>query len=401
MPRLHAAQTLARQLEQRREFSLDVLCRRLVPRQYRNTMQATGPFMELNEHLLENSQAINLTTGNHVQGAKLRSLALESWEKMTTQRKKELLSHAETLFDADLESCKTEAESVNGAISQEADEGIDHPTCWKTAPPVHRLLDTLRDDLLRALVAWIEVDPHQPMYQRQRWGESIKGWVERLKAYFWPSPADDYQASSQRLEPLLATAARLAGKADRNLRWTSDERKESVELALGIFEWGGVLQPVPPAAETVRLVFETALRSEETPDTPLNSGWTKVAAFATAHLENQSGRHPQAIWDSRVATAITSRLDELLSRVSIGSPMSLFPNVGTVNGRGGTRPRHLSLPWPNGYGRWPSQFAGSLLIEKMRDILNESYYPSMPLADGNSGKWTVRGVEMVLFGDGY
>ena len=51
----------------------------------------------------------------------------------------------------------------------------------------------------------------------------------------------------------------------------------------------------------------------------MNSGWTKVAAFASAHLESVPGRHPQVIFDSRVATAILSRLDSLLAKAGFSS----------------------------------------------------------------------------------
>jgi hypothetical protein len=39
----------------------------------------------------------------------------------------------------------------------------------------------------------------------------------------------------------------------------------------------------------------------------------------------------------------------------------------------------------------------------MRDVLNDPSraYPKMPLPAGADGLWTTRGVEMVLFMDGY
>ena len=64
---------------------------------------------------------------------------------------------------------------------------------------------------------------------------------------------------------------------------------------------------------------------------------TKVAAFATAGLEKIEDGRPQAIWDSRVATAVICRLERVVpANVDIAQ---LFPGVGTVPGRGGTRPR--------------------------------------------------------------
>lgn len=47
------AQTLAQQIEAGFALSVDVLCRRLAPPQYLNTMQATREFREANPGLLE------------------------------------------------------------------------------------------------------------------------------------------------------------------------------------------------------------------------------------------------------------------------------------------------------------------------------------------------------------
>lgn len=47
----------------------------------------------------------------------------------------------------------------------------------------------------------------------------------------------------------------------------------------------------------------------------MNSGWTKVAAMATAFLEGEPDRAPHVIWDSRVSTAIVWRLDRMLAKI--------------------------------------------------------------------------------------
>jgi hypothetical protein len=83
------------------------------------------------------------------------------------------------------------------------------------------------------------------------------------------------------------------------------------------------------------------------------------------------------------------------------TPADLFPGIGTVAGQGGTRPRALTRRWPSSYGKWSGQVAGSALVRDIRDILNRGDYPKMPLPDGGVGPWTTRGVEMVLFMDGY
>lgn len=53
LPRLNAKQSLSDCLEKGYEFSLDYLCRILVPNGFRNTMQASDQFMELNSHILQ------------------------------------------------------------------------------------------------------------------------------------------------------------------------------------------------------------------------------------------------------------------------------------------------------------------------------------------------------------
>ena len=55
----------------RRKFSLDYLCRMLVPNGYRNTMQATLDFMTLNAHLLSVCDAVSPISGRLVNGARL------------------------------------------------------------------------------------------------------------------------------------------------------------------------------------------------------------------------------------------------------------------------------------------------------------------------------------------
>jgi hypothetical protein len=144
----------------------------------------------------------------------------------------------------------------------------------------------------------------------------------------------------------------------------------------------------------------------------MNSGWTKVAAFASEiakmHEFAQEGAVPMAIWDSRVATSIIHRLDSLIPDGN--NPQQLFPELGTIPGRGGSRPRPLQLKWPIGWGSWRTQVHGSKLIESILVILNSASerdlqlgdpYPRMPLCTGGSGLWDTRGVEMVLFMDGY
>ena len=101
----------------------------------------------------------------------------------------------------------------------------------------------------------------------------------------------------------------------RHHTWTPADENAAVVLANNIFKWGGVPQdPRTVTPHAIRAVFDAAITGTLSGPRPLmNSGWTKVAAFASEHLEGTPGGNPQVIFDSRVATAILSRLDSLLT----------------------------------------------------------------------------------------
>jgi hypothetical protein len=152
---------------------------------------------------------------------------------------------------------------------------------------------------------------------------------------------------------------------------------------------------------SVESVFRKALGLPHSGQPPMNSGWTKVAAMATAFLEGHPSRVPHVIWDSRVTTSLVTRLEDLLLEDGVSDPSYLFPHIVPAPGRGGSRPRKTRLGWAHAYMSWPSQFAGSSLVREIRDILNRESYPAMPAPDGGTTPWTIRGVESVLFMDGY
>lgn len=132
----------------------------------------------------------------------------------------------------------------------------------------------------------------------------------------------------------------------------------------------------------------------------MNSGWTKVAAFATAHLEPERGL---VIWDSRVAHSLIRRIDRILLNQDHREVTTPFVHIGRVPGRGGSRTQRNPYElkgWHSGYGKWSSVYAGSALVRAIRDELNNRERES---AADNAGwqPWTLREVEMVLFMDGY
>ena len=263
-----------------------------------------------------------------------------------------------------------------------------------------------RLSLLHHLVRGIETDEYQPVHRGNPFGEAVQGWPERLRAYFWPAPSLGYTETEKAMERLFERAGVLATRVVNGTGWSDEERAEALSIATDMLEWGRVPQRSPVDARTVEAVFRRAHGQPLSPAPPMNSGWTKIAALATAYLEGEPDRYPHVIWDSRVSASLITRLDRLMGEAGLDDPRAVFPGIGYVAGRGGTRktnplPARLDLSWPIGYGRWRTQDAGSQLVREIRDVLNGGAYSAMPLPTGGYGAWTIRGVEGVLFMDGY
>ena len=260
---------------------------------------------------------------------------------------------------------------------------------------------TLRQQLLSQLVNELHHEPLRLYYRKKPFGKPVTGWDSKLRSYFWPDPATNYAATHTLLEPWFSEAGQLSQRLLEGQNWTSEERTQAKDLAWEVLKWGGVTRQSLFSEDTVEAVFRRALGFKVSQPVPMNSGWTKVAALATAYLEDKAGARAHVIWDSRVSTSLVTRLDKLLVDAGHYQPKKLFPKIGPVTGRGGTRPRTFKLAWSHAYGSWQAQEAGSVLVRELRDLLNQGGYPPMPLPGGGSRPWTVRGVESVLFMDGY
>lgn len=292
MPRRNVAQGLAAQLSAGHRFSLDVLCRMLVGPSYRNGMQATRPLLDANTDLLEHAVALG------VHGAPINGVRLTDYAREILARRVGISQHAdevEARIEADVELDVEGMEQMLAAALAELYEVLT------TEAP--RGVIATRADLVERLVDWIDADIYQPRYRGRSFGVSLCGWDQRLGHYFWPTPATGLQANQSLLAPLLATAARLSATAGQ---WTGAEREQAVVFAEAVFKWGGVPQR-PFTADTVESVFCSALKGARQNGAPMNSGWTKVAAFATAHLEDEAEKEPLIIWDSRVAHSLIRR----------------------------------------------------------------------------------------------
>lgn len=324
-----------------------------------------------------------------IECVRLTDAGIAAWETGGAAREQAIVS-ARALLESDIES-----EGGIVALLPEREQPAPFAALVRAVLP-----DADRRAHLETLVRRIQEEAYQPVFRKKPFGAPVRGWDARLLAYFWPGPDQGYAQTCSAVDALAEQAHGLALALGWNGRWNEDEGAAAVELAHAIFEWGRVPQdPATVTPESVEQVFDAALADDATSTANMNSGWTKLAAFVTAHGEGDAAFRPQVIWDSRVAASVTSRLDAQLPDGAL--PASLFPGVGTVPGRGGTRPRKLSRSWPSGYRTWAGQVAGSAVVREIRDILNAGGYPTMPLPDGGTGPWTTRGVEMVLFMDGY
>ncbi|MCY0854036.1 hypothetical protein [Cupriavidus sp. D39] len=139
-------------------------------------------------------------------------------------------------------------------------------------------------------------------------------------------------------------------------------------------------------------MFRSALTGQELDGALMNSGRTKVAAFATAHLEDD---RQLVIWDSRVAHSLIRRIDALLVASGHEAIPPNLADIGRVAGRGGTRnATAYALRWPHGYQSWPS-------VSRATHRHGISAMNLTARAPSGDIKWTARMVEMVLFMDGY
>lgn len=365
-----------------------------------NTMQATKQFFENNSQYIESVE--NLATGpagRPVRGARLTSGAIDYWSNLPDCIRQAAEYCAELLLDG--EDIDVDQENEDVVLFAE-----------QASQPLSPLFPRDYESLIVSLVDAIHSDiPFVPIFRRRKMQPCAenKGWAARLNAYFWPNPGTGRAEVNENLKPMLANLGEVVGlvvnwrkdnpgKQMPSLKsiWTlPDTERKAIEFVNHIFEWGGVKTRTNDSFEVLGVIWNT-LDGEYSVDAPMNSGWTKVAAF-TASI---SGTLNQAIWDSRVSTAVARRLG-----APARSPQGRLLRV--IQGQGGTRPVGLVAlrrkGWPIGWGgrktAWNAHFAGGEIVAAIRNVLNSnlSQYGRPP----DSDNWSIRDVEMVLFMDGY
>lgn len=280
-----------------------------------------------------------------------------------------------------------------------------------------------RGNILAELVRWIHSEPFQ---RRRRYAGQIypvqgaprvTGWDNRVKEYAYakqngPHFVTVYKETLPFIKNL--NALRLAHAWAPNMAAPANQTLQQISsTAEKICIWGGVTQR--NYDDAWKVVRDAILAQDN--HSPMNSGWTKVASFATDKMAGNE----QTIWDSRVATSLICRIDQILHQEvvagNIGNDQAQAVanqfGLGTVASLSvGTRPRALHFRWPNGYGRWDFHFLGSALVREVVAILNDpaNGYPRMPIPTFNDEQqhtgealteWTVFGVGLVLFMDGW
>ncbi len=399
IPRRDAEGKLCEILARDHRFSVDVIARLMVPWPFRNTVQANDEFVRLNPALLRSCSYVDEASGSSVPGARLTDQALDYWDSLSFVAQEMYLVYAEARVQADIETSSDDPVIIDDAATCVIGESI--------YPPVLPKADAPDTEFVRALVRWIDEEPYQPMYQRQPVGEPVSSWHDRLQRFFWPKPRIGYSAFGFLTNSLLYRARLLARTIEDNRSWSVEEQFLAVKIANEIFNLFGVPQrDVTP--ENVRKVVQAALAADSAANAKMNSGWTWLAAFTTAHRELDDAGLPLTGLNSRVAASLVSRLDFLLAETGHSAVGGRFAGLGTIPGFGGTRPRPLSLQWQSAYRSWASQIAVSQLLREIRELLNGERKPDgslryrpMPLPSGGSGPWTVLGVCYVLMGDGY
>lgn len=413
MPRLNRAVGFDALVAKVPRFSLDVMCRMLVPTPYRNTMHATNPFMDDNHAFLERVQVRNPAGGRMVNGARLTNQASDLLNGLLGAGGNQLLesyqSEVDKIVEADQDFVSSSGEEISpmilGTVTLTDQPDLMSPAVFQCTGPVTNI-----SNVIDWFIDLIDEEPWQPYYRGRPVAGSrpVTGWGSRLQGYFWPNPSSGI---AQTVAGLAGITGALPDVVNAIMNAAPPQQPPAAILnnaeaiADQIFRWGGVPQVF--TAQNIIDVVRSAVTRIAVPGAPMNSGWTKLAAFATAHLPGQE----QVIWDSRVANSVIRRLDYILDAAGCNSIPTYLTAIGTVPGRGGSRPgmsKTLKLKWPNGYQKWSSQLAASSFVRAVVARINARSIPLPPglpkglWPDGTTPDiWNMRMVEMVLFMDGY
>ena len=272
-----------------------------------------------------------------------------------------------------------------------------------------------RRTLIEHVVKEVRNAPWKQTRRRKPTGVLAVGWPERLHFYCWASKSKpDLPNHLVWLHQITTKALRAEASEKVEVRYSA-----RCQVASDILEWGGVkrgnLGKVPMVIDAV---INAAKTGSPCPNSPMNSGWTKIAAV---YSMISSVASPQVIWDSRVSLSVCTRLGDAArtrGMTAAGLQMEFGGRLGWVAGRGGTRACLMASAkawFPNRYGKWDAHFEGGSIVEEMAKILNAdlSFYgkPDQALSGQEctqlkklgiqpSEQWNPWLVACVLFMDG-
>jgi hypothetical protein len=269
----------------------------------------------------------------------------------------------------------------------------------------------LEFELAAAIVQLLEKSSFQFIPKRGPPSQIVVTWAERLKTYRWgssPEPFSDHHETSFILNELEIGCQELVSKG--YFSPTTSERLCAATTRL--FKWGGVTRGKghnPPDLTSVEAVIKTSLYCADKFNAPLDSAWTKLAAFSTASISKSFDRSPQVIFDSRVSVSLLELIDSACANETKFLELRrlyLSRGLGYIPGRGGNRLARIntlrSHGWKSAYGKWTAQFIASNLVSNIVTAINSTaLIDQMPTQTGINSHWDTRGVEKVLFMHGY
>lgn len=383
-------------IESGERFCVEVAARLMVPWSFRDTSQVDKAFFLMNPDVIRHTK---LDDEDIAEGVRLTDQALDYWDSLTFLEQDMFTAYAEARIQADIETPSPEPVIIDDAGLELIGEDI--------YPPVVPDKNASDEAFAKAIVAWIDEDPFTPMYQRAPVADSVSSWHDRLESFFWPKPRNGLMQVSHSADALMYRAELLAKGIEDGIEWDEEDKELAVKTTEEIFLQAGTPQK-EVTWENIYAVMKTALSKDVNSNAKMNSGWSLLASFATHWLSKHEDRTPMICWNSRVSTSILSRLDFLMVEAGYESLEDRFPNLGTIPGWGGTRPREMSLTWPSGYRSWETEIAVSEFVNMMVHCLNHETnddgslkYAQMPIPTGGRAPWSMQGVQLVLFSDGY
>ena len=230
-----------------------------------------------------------------------------------------------------------------------------------------------------------------------------QGWGSKLESYRYAGMNEDVSSLQHLLHFSNLTARPFKELCQaENIDWEDADTRRKLELeAESICIWGGVSQG--RGYKDAWKVAKSAIQGIAEPDAPMNSGWTKVAAFASDGRENE-----QTIWDSRVAVSVINRINSALDALDMSRDAQLLKWLGEIrivpsqsNERNELIQQLKQRRWKVGSCDWRSHFRGSAIVRRMTTRLRGLQIPfpeGLPEEFGT--QWNVFTVGMALFMDG-